>query len=76
MGSHHFVSQLVLFVLIWLFIMLHRPRPKRPVTAPAMPAEAPEILTPTRLRSDEPKPFEGLTPKPCCALCERETASP
>ena len=54
MGSHHFVSQFVLFVLIWLFIMLHLTRPTRPVTPPAMPAEEPELLKPTRLRSDEP----------------------
>ena len=40
MVSHHFVSQLVLFALIWLFVILHLTRPKRPVTAPAAPAAA------------------------------------
>jgi IS1 family transposase len=45
------------------------------VTVPAAPAQ-PEPLKPTRHRSNEPKPFEGLTHKPHCALCERETASP
>jgi hypothetical protein len=30
MESHHVFSQLVLFALIWLFIMLHLTRPKRP----------------------------------------------
>ena len=38
MVSHHFVYQLVLFALIWLFIMLHLTRPKPAVTAPATPA--------------------------------------
>src|SRR5262245_55496743 len=75
MVSPLFFSQLVLFALIWLFTMLYLTRPKRPVTAPATPTEL-EPLTPKRHRSHEPKPFEGLTHKPHCALCERDTASP
>src|SRR5437870_427889 len=75
MVSHHFFSQLVLFALIWLFIMLHLTRPKHPVTAPDAPAD-PESLKPKRHRSNEPKPFEGLTQKPQCALCARDTAYP
>jgi hypothetical protein len=75
MVSHHVFSQLVLFALIWLFIMLYLTRPKHPVTAPDAPAD-PESLTPKRHRSNEPKPFEGLTHKPLCALCARDTASP
>jgi IS1 family transposase len=75
MVSHHVFSQLVLFALIWLFIMLYLTRPKHPVTAPDAPAD-PESLTPKRHRSNEPKPFEALTHKPHCALCERDTASP
>src|SRR6476660_9819097 len=75
MVSHHFVSQLVLFALIWLFIVLHLTRPKHPVTAPAVPTE-PEPLQSKRSRSNEPKPFEGLTQKPHCALCARDTAYP
>jgi hypothetical protein len=63
MGSHHFVSQLVLFALIWFFVVLHLTWLKRPVTAPATPTE-PEPLKPKRHRSNEPKPFEGLTQKP------------
>ena len=74
MGSHLFFSQLVLFALIWLFI-LHLPWPQRAVTVPAAPAQ-PEPLKPKRHRSNEPKPFEGLTHKPHCALCERDTAHP
>src|SRR3954468_10744940 len=75
MVPHHFVYQLVLFALIWLFVVMHLTRPKRAVTAPAAPA-LPEPLTPKRPRSNEPKSFEGLTQKPHCALCARDTASP
>src|SRR5919109_1630601 len=72
MVSHHCVYQLVLFALIWLFIMFHLTRPQPGVSAPVTPAE-PEPLTPKGHRSHEPKPFEGLTQKPYCALCEPET---
>jgi IS1 family transposase len=75
MVSHHFFYQLVLLALIWLFIILHFMQPKRPVTAPEAPAH-PEPMKPKRHRSKEPKPFEGLTQKPHCALCERDTAHP
>jgi transposase-like protein len=76
MVSHHFVYQLVLFALIWLFIMFHLTRPKPGVSAPVTPVE-PEPLKPKGHRSHEPKPFEGLTQKPYCALCEQATgASP
>jgi IS1 family transposase len=74
--SHHFVYQLVLFALIWLFIILHLNRPKCPVLAPATPTAEPEPLKPKRHRSNVPQPFEGLTHKPHCALCERENAPP
>ena len=76
MVSSHVFSQLVLFALLWLVVIVYLIRPKRPVTAPATPTEEPEPLTPKQPRSHEPKPFEGLTHKPPCALCERETASP
>jgi len=75
MISHLFYYQLALLALLWLFVMLHLPRPKRAVTALATPA-LPEPLKPKRTRSNEPKPFEGLTQKPHCALCEQDTASP
>src|SRR5262249_20899876 len=76
MVSPHVFSQLILLALLWLVVIVHLTRPKHPVTAPATPTEEPEPLTPTPPRSQEPKPFEGLTQKPHCALCERETASP
>jgi hypothetical protein len=76
MVSHHFFSQLILFALIWLFIILHLIWSRPGVSAPVTPAE-PGLLTPKRHRSSEPKPFEGLTHKPHCALCEQATgASP
>ena len=76
MVSSHVFSQLILFALLWLIVIVHLIRPKRPVPAPATPTEEPEPLKPKQPRAHEPKPFEGLTHKPPCALCERETASP
>src|SRR6266478_3984862 len=76
MVSHHVVSQLVLFALIWLSMILHLTRPKCPVLAPATPTAAPEPLKPKRHRSNVPQPFEGLTHKPPGALCEQEAAHP
>ena len=72
MVSHPCVSQLVLFALLWLCVILHLTRPKPAVVASAAPV-LPEPLKPKRHRSHEPKPFEGLSQKPYCALCEQET---
>ena len=44
MVSSHVFSQLVLFALIWLFIIVHLTWPKRPVAAPATPPAEPEPL--------------------------------
>jgi hypothetical protein len=68
MVPHLLFYQLALFVLVWLFIMLHvtGSKPGRP--APPMPAK------PKRKRSTEPKVFKGLTQKPHCALCAQQTA--
>ena len=70
MVSHLFYYQLALFVLVWLFVMLHVTWSKPGLPTPPVPAK------PKRKRSTEPKAFEGLTHKPHCALCERETAHP
>ena len=75
MVSPLFFYQLVLFALIWIFIVLHLTWTQRVVTALAAPA-LPEPLTPTRPRSNESKPFEELTQKPHCALCEQDPAYP
>ena len=76
MDSHQVFSQLVLFALLWLFILVHLTWPKRPVATPATPTAEPELLQPQRHHSNEPTPCEGLTHKPHCALCERETPHP
>ena len=68
-------SLLVLCALLWLVVIFHFTWPKRAVTAPASPA-LPEPLKPKHNRSNEPKPFEGFTQKPHCALCERDTVYP
>ena len=75
MVSPLFYYQLALLALVWLFLMVHRTWPRPGVTAPAAPAE-PEPIQPKRSRSNEPKPFEGLTHKPHCALCARDTVHP
>ena len=73
MVSHLFYDQLALLAIVWLFILLHltgsKPSPT-PTTTPATP------IKPKRTRSKEPKPFEGLTKKPHCALCERDAVEP
>ena len=75
MESHLFFSQLVLFALLWLFILLPLPWPQRAVPVPAAPAP-PAPLKPQRHRSTAPQPFVGRPHKPPCALCERDNALP
>ena len=75
MVSHLFYYQLALLALVWLFLMVHVTWPKRGVTPPPASAQ-PEPLPPKRTRAHEPTPFEGLTHKPHCTLCERDTAHP
>src|SRR5215475_10012040 len=70
MVSPLFYYQLALCVLVWLFVMLHVTGSKPSLPTPPVPAK------PTRHRANAPKPFEGLTTKPHCALCERETVHP
>jgi len=62
--------QLALLALLWLFVMLPLTGANPGRSAPPVPAQ------PKRKRSTEPKAFEGLTHKPHCARCERETAHP
>jgi hypothetical protein len=64
---------LVLLAIIWLFVMLHLIWPRRSATTTTAPATP---ITPKRTRSHTPKPFAGLTHKPHCALCERDTVQP
>jgi hypothetical protein len=72
MVSHLFYYQLALLALVWLFLMLHVSESRR--GAPIPPTATP--IKPKSTRSNEPKPFHGLTKKPHCALCARETAPP
>ena len=72
MVSHLFYYELALLALVWLFFVLHvaESHPGAPIPPTATP------IKPKRTRSNEPKPFHGLTHKPPCALCTRETAHP
>jgi hypothetical protein len=67
MVSHQFFYQLALLAIIWLFVLLHLTGSKPGLTTPPVAAK------PKRKRSTEPKAFQGLTHKPHCVLCERET---
>jgi transposase-like protein len=73
MVSHLFYYQLALLALVWFFVMLHVAWPTRGVPSPPAPAQP---LKPRRKGVNEPKAFEGLTQKPHCALCERDTVQP
>jgi hypothetical protein len=70
MVSHLLFSHLALCVLVWLFVMLHLMWSKRGVSSP------PVSVKPKHPRATEPKAIEGLTQKPHCTLCERETPHP
>ncbi len=70
MVSHLFYSQLALLALVWLCVILHVTWPKRGLPISPAPAK------PRRQRTNEPKPFDGLTKTPHCTLCERDTAYP
>jgi hypothetical protein len=64
---------LALLAIIWLFVMGHLSGPRR--SAPTTPAPATPI-TLKRTRSQALKAFAGLTHKPQCALCARDTVQP
>src|SRR5215813_8724045 len=70
MVSPLFYYQLALLALLWLFVMLPLGWPRRSAAPPPAP-DTP--MKPKRKRSTEPTPFEGLTHKPPCVLCEQET---
>ena len=70
MVSHLFYYQLALLALVWLCIMLHVTWPTQGLTTLPVPAKL------RRPRTNEPKPFNGLTKKPHCALCEQEVTPP
>ena len=63
----------MILVLLWLCVMLPHLWPNPPGGMPKTPTDP---IKPKRKRSTEPQPFEGLTKKPHCALCERDTVQP
>jgi hypothetical protein len=67
-----FFYEIVLVALAWLFLMLYWLWPNDPTT------RYPTRLQPrlSRKRSNEPKPFAGLTQRPYCALCEQDVMHP
>ena len=71
MIPHHVYYQLAIVGLLWLGVMLHYVWPSRGAVSPQPLAEpVPPQLK--RKRSNEPKPFEGLTQRPHCAACEHD----
>jgi hypothetical protein len=68
MVSYLVFYQLGLIALVCLFLMLSGLWPSAPAAAPPMP---PKPLLPRCKHSQKPKPFPGLTRKPCCAACEQ-----
>ena len=73
MGSDLCFSELLLVGLLWLCIMLHDAwRSDRPAgnQRTSTPAKSP------RKRSNDPKPFAGLTRTPHCAACEQAAQEP
>jgi len=72
MVSPLFFYELGLIALAWLFLMLCWLGPNAAVRRQPIAPSPP----PRRKRSTAPKAFAGLTHKPHCALCERDTVSP
>ena len=73
MIPHLFFYQLVILGLLWLFVMLSYAWPSPGVTTRTKPATP---ILPHRQRSNEPKPFAGLTHKPHCAACAQDAPRP
>src|SRR5262252_8837983 len=73
MVSHLVFYQLGLVALAWLFLMLSGLWPSAPAAARLMP---PKPLRPRCKPSTKPKPFPGLTRKPCCAACKQAIEAP
>src|SRR5881296_1309468 len=75
MIPHHIYYQLAIVGLLWLCVMLHDIWPSRGAVSPQPPVQpVPPQLK--RKRSNEPKPFVGLTQRPHCALCAYDANHP
>ena len=75
MIPHHVYYQLAVVGFLWLCIMLHYIWPSRDAVSPQLPTE-PVPLRFKRKRTNEPKPFAGLTQRPHCAACEHDAHHP
>jgi hypothetical protein len=75
MIPHHIYYQLAIVGLLWLCIMLHYVWPSRGAVSP-QPSVQPAPPQVKRKRSDEPRPFAGLTQRPHGALCEHDANHP
>jgi IS1 family transposase/transposase-like protein len=73
MVSHLFFYQLMFLGLLWLCVMLHYAWPNECTGGDQTPSKP---LPPPGKRSSDPKPFPGLTRKPCCAACEQAAQEP
>jgi IS1 family transposase/transposase-like protein len=73
MVSHLFFYQLMVLGLLWLCVMLHYAWPNE---CPGGDQKPSKPLSPPCKRSSDPKPFPGLTRKPCCAACEQAAQEP
>src|SRR2546427_1207389 len=73
MVSHLFFYQLMVLGLLWLCVMLHYAWPSECTGGDQKPSNP---LPPPCKRSSDPKPFPGLTRKPCCAACEQAAQEP
>ena len=73
MVSHLFFYQLMVLGLLWLCVMLHYAWPNECTGGDQKPSKP---LPPPCKRSSDPKPFPGLTRKPCCAACEQAAQEP
>src|SRR2546426_1818257 len=73
MVSHLFFYQLMVLGLLWLCVMLHYAWPNACTGGDQKPSKP---LPPPCKRSSDPKPFPGLTRKPCCAACEQAAQEP
>src|SRR5215510_12289607 len=73
MVSHLFFYQLMVLGLLWLCVMLHYAWPNECTGGDQKPSKP---LPPPCKCSSAPKPFPGLTCKPCCAACEQAPQEP
>lgn len=75
MVPHHSYYELAIVGLLWLCVMLHSLWPSRGAGSP-QPSVHPAPPQLQRKRSNEPRPFAGLTQRPPCALCEHDAPHP